>query len=119
MFLKWKEEFESKGLKVNLKKTKVMVSGSKGEVRQSKVDPCATYGKREIENSVMCKKCSKWVLARCAKMRRVATTLAKGFVWKQCVKTIKEPDKETFFVQIKFVKSVCYLGDKLNASGGS
>ena len=40
-FLKWKEAIESKGLKVNFKKTKVMVSGSKGEVLKSKVDPCA------------------------------------------------------------------------------
>ena len=31
-FLKWKETFESKGMKVNFKKTKVMVSGLKGEV---------------------------------------------------------------------------------------
>ena len=40
-FLKWKEVFESKGLKVNLKKTKVMVSGSKSGILKSKVDPCA------------------------------------------------------------------------------
>ena len=39
--LKWKEAFESKGLKVNLKKTKVMVSGSKDEVLKSKADPVA------------------------------------------------------------------------------
>ena len=39
-FLKWKEAFENKELKVNLKKTKVIVSGSKGEVLKSKVDPC-------------------------------------------------------------------------------
>ena len=38
-FLKWKEAFENKGLKVNLKKTKIMVSDSKGEVLKSKVDP--------------------------------------------------------------------------------
>ena len=43
-FLKWREAFESKGLNVNLKKTKVMVSGSKGEVLKSKVDPCAKCG---------------------------------------------------------------------------
>ena len=35
-FLKWKEAFERKGLKVNLKKTRAMVSGSKGEVLKSK-----------------------------------------------------------------------------------
>ena len=38
-FLKWKEAtFESKGLKVNIKKTKAMVSSLKGEVFKSKVD---------------------------------------------------------------------------------
>ena len=41
-FLKWKEAFESKGLKVNLVKTKVMVSGgiTKDGMSISKVDPC-------------------------------------------------------------------------------
>ena len=33
--------FENKGMKVNFKKTKVMVNSSKGEVPKSKVDPCA------------------------------------------------------------------------------
>ena len=41
-FLKWKEAFESKGLKVSLKKTKVMVSSSKGKILKSKVDPCSS-----------------------------------------------------------------------------
>ena len=36
--------FESKGLKVNLKKTNVMVSGSKDEELKSTVDPCAKCG---------------------------------------------------------------------------
>ena len=33
-FWKWKEEFESKGLKVNLGKTKVVVSGAECEVSE-------------------------------------------------------------------------------------
>ena len=60
-FLKWKEAFESKRLKMNLKKTKAMVNGSKDEVLKSKVDPCAKCGKRMMVNSVMCTKCGKWV----------------------------------------------------------
>ena len=56
-------------------------------------------------------------------MKRVTTTLAKGFVCKLCVDTKKgivEPGEEiSFFNQVDFVKSFCYLGDKLNASGGS
>ena len=57
--LKWKEAFECKEIKVNLRKTKVMVNGSKGEVFQSKVDPCAKCGKRVVENLMMRRKCSK------------------------------------------------------------
>ena len=58
-FLKWKEAFENKELKVNFKKMKVMVSGLKGEVPNGKVDPCAKCGKRVMANSVMRTKCSK------------------------------------------------------------
>ena len=41
-FLKWKEASESKGLKVNLGKTKIMVSDgvSKDGLSKSQVDPC-------------------------------------------------------------------------------
>ena len=48
-FWKWKRAFESKGLRVNLGKTKVVVSGAEGEVTVSKADPW----KREIANSVL------------------------------------------------------------------
>ena len=99
-FLKWKKAFESKELKMNLKKTNVMVSGSKGEVFKSKVDPCAKCGKRVIANSVLCTKCGKWVHGRCAKMKRVTSILAKGFVCKLCVDTkedIVEPGGEIIF----------------------
>ena len=40
-FLKWEEKFYSKGLKINLKMTEVMVSVSKDEVLKSKIDSCA------------------------------------------------------------------------------
>ena len=103
-FLKWKEAFESKGIKVNLKITKVMVSGSKGEVLNSKVDSCAKCGKKVMANSVMCTKCGKWVHGRCVKMRKVTSTHAKGFVYNVCVDTkegIVEPGEEiSFFDQV-------------------
>ena len=40
-FLKWKEAFESKGVKVNISKTKVMVRGgiTKDGLSKSTVDP--------------------------------------------------------------------------------
>ena len=56
-------------------------------------------------------------------MKKVTSTLAKGFVCEVCVYTkegIVEPgDEISFFDPVDFVKSFCYLGDRLNASGGS
>ena len=64
-----------------------MVSDLKGEVLKSKVDSCAKCGKRVMENLVMCTKCGKWVHGRCAKIKRVTSTLAKGIVCELCVDT--------------------------------
>ena len=55
---------------MNLKKTKVMVSGSKGEVLKSRPDPCAKCGKRVMAKSVMCTKCGKWIMIDVRKRRR-------------------------------------------------
>ena len=76
-----------------------------------------------MANSVMCTKCGKWAHGTCVKMKRVISALAKGFVCKLCVHTkegIVEPGEEvSFFDQVDFAKSFCYLGDRLNASDGS
>ena len=63
-FRKWKEAFESKGMKVNLGKTKMMVSGSEGERLNSKIDPCGICGKRVMANSLLRTKCAKWIHGR-------------------------------------------------------
>ena len=108
---------------MNLKKTKVTVSHSKGEVLINKVDPCAKCSKKVMANSVMCTKCGEWVHGGCSKMKRVTSTLAKDFVCELCFDTKEgtvEPGKEiSFFDQVDFVKSFCYLRDRLNACGGS
>jgi len=54
-FYKWKEAFETKGLKVNLRKTKVIMSGIEGKITKSKIDSCGVCGKRVMFNSVLCK----------------------------------------------------------------
>ena len=53
----------------------------------------------------------------------VTSTLAKGFVCELCVDTkegiVKPGEEISFFDQVDFVKSFCYLGNRLNAIGGS
>jgi len=70
-FDQWKRAFESKGMKVNLGKTKLMVSGIDEETPDSKVDPCDVCEKRVLTNSVLCTICSKWFHARCTILRKV------------------------------------------------
>ena len=120
-FRKWKEAFENKGMKVNLGKTKLMVSGPEGEVSVSKVHPCGVCGKRVMANAVLCGKCDKWTHARCAKVKRVTPSLARDFVCSVCDKRSRElvvPPLEKLCDDVETVRGFCYLGDRVNASGG-
>ena len=55
-FQRWRGALESKGMKVNIKKTKMMVSGAEGEIVRSKVDPCGICGK-ELCLMLCCAQC--------------------------------------------------------------
>ena len=70
-FWNWKNALESKGWKVNTRKTKLMVSGSEGELYKSKIDPCGVCGRRVMANSVLCTKCGNCVHGKCAKQREL------------------------------------------------
>ena len=62
-FIKWKEAFVSKGLKVDLGKTRVMVSGdiTKDGLSKSNVDPCGVCSLGVKANSVLSLQCGKWI----------------------------------------------------------
>ena len=45
-FERWRSALEDKGLKVNVGKTKMIVSETEGEIVLSKIDPCGICGKR-------------------------------------------------------------------------
>ena len=83
-FWKWKDALGSKDLKVNIGKTKVMVSRSEGELFKSKLDPCGVCGRRVMVNLVLCTKCGNWVYGICSKIRRVIARLAMHFVCSKC-----------------------------------
>ena len=50
-FQRWRGALESKGMKVNIRKTKMQVSGAEGEIVRSKVDPCGICGKRVLSSA--------------------------------------------------------------------
>ena len=110
---------ESKGLKVNLEKTKVMVCVSEDEVIQSRIDPYRICGKRVIVNSGLCTKCDQWIHVRCSKLKKVTPRCSK-IVCGKCDKAtngVRQVQHEVMCDKVEIVKQFCYLGNRLNASG--
>jgi len=64
-------------MKVNLAKTKMMMSGSEGERLNKKIDPCGVCGKRVMAKSLFCTKREKWIHERCTRIKRVTPSVAK------------------------------------------
>ena len=85
-FLKCKAAFESKDFKVNLGKTKVMVSNNitKDGLFKSKVGPCGVYSLRAKANSALCVWCGKWIHGRCAGVKRVTPKFSSNFTCRKC-----------------------------------
>ena len=119
-FQRWRSALEDKGLKVNVGKTKMMVSGTEGKTVLSEIDPCGVCGKRVGSNAVCCTQCTKWIHGRCTKMKKVTCSSARYFVCRRCtdVGDGTEEPVEVLCDEVETVKGFCYLGDKLNASGG-
>ena len=64
-FVAWRNVLESKGLKVNISKTKVMRCAWDVAPKEAAVDPCSVCGKRVGVNSIHCATCGYWVHGRC------------------------------------------------------
>ena len=62
-FLKWKEAIDSKSVKADLGKTKVMISGdiTKNGLSKSTDDPCGVCSLGKKTNSILCLQCGKLV----------------------------------------------------------
>ena len=67
MFGEWRQAVERRGLKANLEKTKMMVTGGEVEdvVRVGRY-PCGVCGHGVGANSVLCTACGKWCHKRCS-----------------------------------------------------
>ena len=80
----WKSAVESKGIKVNLMKTKAIMSKIvQVTVKPSrKKDLCGICGR--MLNAVLCKSCGNWIHGRCAKITRVTNRLAIDYKCRKC-----------------------------------
>ena len=117
---RWRNALEDKGLNVNVGKTKMMVSGTEGEIALSKIDHCGICGKRVGSNAVCCTQSTKWIHGRCTKMKKVTRSFARYFVCRRCTgagEGTEEP-VEVLCDELETVKRFCYLKDRLSANDG-
>ena len=119
--VKWRSAMESKGLRVNLERMKVIVCESEGKVIWSRIEPCEICGKRVIVNSVLCTKCDQWIHGRFSKMKKAIPSAARLFVCNKYAKATNgavEVKQEVISDKVETVKGFCDLGNRLNASEG-
>ena len=62
-------------MKVNIRKTKMMVSGAEGEIVRSNVATGGICGKRVMSNEVLCTVSKKWIHARSAQTKKYPAVL--------------------------------------------
>ena len=88
----WRASHLDKGLKVNARKSKVIVSSSGGKmIVNSGKWPCGVCGKGVQANSVQCTICIKWI-NKCSSVHGDLSLVADGFRCKRCDGIIKEAD---------------------------
>ena len=118
-FLDWRRAMARRGMKVNVAKTKVMVTGKKAEVIRSGRYPCAVCGKGVGLNSILCTVCGYWCHKRCSGLRSINN--APDFQCSTCTgPNLMEPrdDLQLEGEAVEEVKEFCYLGDLLDSEGG-
>ena len=120
----WKRNLESRGLRVNMGKTKMMISGPGLEtLKDSGKHPCGVCRKGTGSNAILCVGCLHWVHHKCS---GVSGRLIEdpSFRCRRCLGTARAIDARPateFMVgdeSVDVVDSFCYLGDTLCAGGG-
>ena len=123
-FEAWKSGMESKGLRVNSKKMKFMVSCiGLGQLRDSGAFPCGVCRTGVGANSILCSQCSFWIHKKCS---GIIGRLSDNpeYICSRCQGTACpieiRPINEVFVDEIKMdvVLSFFYLGDMLSAGDG-
>ena len=125
-FVAWKSSLEAKGLRVNMGKTKVLVSSSTPAVRipPNVKYPCGVCSKGVGSNSIFCVMCRKWVHKVCSGIKGRLSD-ATDFSCGRCrdlipaTPTVEDPTTLSLGDEsLEVVNSFCYLGDMMGKSGG-
>jgi len=111
----WKDNVESKSMRVDMNKTKVMISGERQEVRQNAVRwPCGVCSKGVGSSSIQCSSCQKWVLKKCSGIKGSMSKVVKSFICRGCLNPVTSTGRTSVDIgasaKLELVDKFCYLG---------
>ena len=109
-------------MRVNMNKTKVMISGEWQKVTQKAVRwPCGVCGRGVGNNSIQCTNCQKWVHKKCSGIKGSMYKVMKSFISRGCVIPVTGTERTSVDIDVnanlELVDKFCYLGDMLSVDG--
>ena len=117
----WKNGMENRGLRVNMNKTKFMISGAGLDVlRDSGAFPWAVCRSAKGANSISCSQCKLWVHKKCSGING-RLNVTPDYVCPRCLDQARPIDGrpitqvEVDGTLLNVEASFCYLGDMLSA----
>merc|ERR1712121_308888 len=131
MFNKWDQQLTSKGFKINMNKSKFMISGKEKHVIETGKFPCSVCKKGVGNHSVKCTKCEYWCHMKCSGLKSIKEYDGKYFSCSTCQQGANclrkdsdvSPNKLKHLQveggEIEEVTSFCYLGEVLDTNQGA
>ena len=107
---------ENRGIRVNINKTKVMISGERQKIMQKAVRwPCGVCGRGIVNNSIQCTSCQKWVHRKCSCINDSMYKVMRLFICRGCMNPVTGTGCTSVDIggdaNLELVNKFCYLGD--------
>jgi len=118
----WKNNVENRGMRANMNKTKVMISGERQKpVQKAARWPCGVCGRGVGSNSIQCTSCHKWVYKKCSGIKGSMYKVMRSFICRGCSNPVISTGHTSVEIgasaNLEVVDKFCYLGDMLSVDG--
>jgi len=109
-------------MRVNMNKTKVMISGERQKpVQKAERWLCGVCGRGVGSNSIQCTSCHKWVHKKCSGINGSMYKVMRSFICRCCLNAVISTGHTSVDIGAtaspEVVDKFCYLGDMLSVDG--